>query len=64
MHRPRKGGQTPKAAREEGKTIREAAIEKGLFPEEEIEAIFQARELTRPGIAGSKKVKKNKEGQT
>lgn len=59
-----KAGELSKTAREEGKTIREAAIEKGLFPEEEIEAIFQARELTRPGIAGSKKVKKNKEGQT
>ena len=59
-----RAGELSKAAREEGKTIGEAAVERGLFSEEEIEAIFQARELTRPGVAGAKKVKKSKEGQT
>jgi aspartate ammonia-lyase len=47
-----------KKARAEGKTIGETAIEKGCLSPEAIEAIFQARELTRPGIAGSKKIKK------
>ncbi|MHB8110544.1 MAG: aspartate ammonia-lyase [Syntrophorhabdaceae bacterium] len=47
-----------KKACAEGKTIGAAAIEKGCLSPEAIEAIFQARELTRPGIAGSKKIKK------
>lgn len=47
-----------KAARDEGKTIGQVAVEKGYFTPEEIDAIFQSRELTRPGIAGSKKIKR------
>lgn len=47
-----------KAACAEGKTIGQAAVEKGCFTAEEIETIFQTRELTRPGIAGSKKIKR------
>ncbi|MDD3844974.1 MAG: aspartate ammonia-lyase [Syntrophorhabdaceae bacterium] len=57
-----RAGEISKTAREEGKTIGEAAVEKGWFSKEEIDAIFQPRELTRPGIAGSGKVKRNKEG--
>lgn len=50
--------QISRAARSEGKTIGEVAIEEGHFSPEEIEAIFKSRELTRPGIAGSSKVKR------
>lgn len=57
-----KAGELSMMAREKGTTIGEAAVEKGWFSREEIEAIFQPRELTRPGIAGSGKVKRNKEG--
>jgi aspartate ammonia-lyase len=49
-------------AASEGKTIREAAIEDGLFTPEEIDAIFTPRELTRPGIAGGQKLKQRKRG--
>lgn len=49
-------------AASEGKTIREAAIEDGLFTPEELDAIFTPRELTRPGIAGSQKLKQRKRG--
>lgn len=59
-----KAGEISKAAREEGRTIGDAAVEKGYFSKEEIEAIFQPHELTRPGIAGSKKVNKGRKGQT
>ncbi len=44
-----------------GKTIGQAAVEAGCFTPEEIEVIFQSRELTRPGIAGSKKIKRQEE---
>ena len=47
-----------RTARSEGKTIAEVAVEKGYFSAEEIGAIFTSRELTRPGIAGSNKVKR------
>ncbi len=58
-----KAGEISRAAREEGKTVGEIAVEKGYFSKEEIDIIFQPRELTRPGIAGSKKLKeKKKEG--
>ena len=49
-------------AASEGKTIREAAIADGLFTPEELDAIFTPRELTRPGIAGSQKLKQRKRG--
>ncbi len=55
-------GEISKAACAEGKTIGETAVERGCFSPEEIQAIFQPRELTRPGIAGSKKVKRDEEG--
>ncbi len=47
-----------RVARTEGKTIGEIAVEKGYFSAEEIGSIFKSRELTRPGIAGSSKVKR------
>ena len=45
----------------EGKTIAQAAVEAGDFTEEEIRTIFSTPELTRPGIAGSGKVKRGKD---
>jgi aspartate ammonia-lyase len=39
-----------------GQTIREAALEDGCFTPEELDIIFSPAELTRPGIAGSRKV--------
>jgi aspartate ammonia-lyase len=59
-----KAGELSKRARETGKTIGEMAVEEGFFSKEEIDAIFQPGELTRPGIAGWRKTKRNKEGQT
>jgi aspartate ammonia-lyase len=47
----------------EGKTIREAALQERLFTEEELDIIFTPQELTRPGIAGSKSLKRKKEKQ-
>jgi aspartate ammonia-lyase len=47
-------------ARTRGQTIRDAAMEKGYFTAEELDAIFSPAELTRPGVAGSRKVKPRK----
>jgi aspartate ammonia-lyase len=44
----------------EGKTIREKALETGAFTDDELNAIFASPEVTRPGIAGARKVKKIK----
>jgi aspartate ammonia-lyase len=49
-----------KKAAETGLTIREAALQDGLFTDEEIDAIFSTQELTRPGIAGARKLKSKK----
>jgi aspartate ammonia-lyase len=57
-----KAAELSKKAASEGKTIREAAIEDGLFTPEELDAIFTPRELTRPGIAGGQKLKQRKRG--
>jgi aspartate ammonia-lyase len=46
-------------AEKTGKTVRVAALEMGFFTGEELDAIFQPSELTRPGIAGSRKVKRS-----
>jgi aspartate ammonia-lyase len=56
-----KAGELSRKARLEGKTIRETGLQEGLFTGEELDTIFTPQELTRPGIAGSKKVKKRKE---
>ena len=55
-----KASEVSKKARMEGKTVREAALQEGLFTEEELDIIFTPQELTRPGIAGSKTIKKKK----
>ena len=47
-------------AASESKTVREAALESGLFTEEEMDIIFSTQELTRPGIAGARKLKTKK----
>ncbi len=44
----------------EGKSVREAALESGILKAEELDAIFRTPELTRPGIAGSRKLKPKK----
>ncbi|HVN96425.1 MAG TPA: aspartate ammonia-lyase [Syntrophorhabdaceae bacterium] len=57
-----RAGELSRVARTQGKTIREVALTQGLFTPEELDVIFSPRELTRPGIAGSKTVKRKKEG--
>lgn len=49
-----------KKAALDGKTIREVAIEDGLFTIEELDHIFAPQELTKPGIAGASKIKQKK----
>jgi len=49
-----------KKAALDGKTIREVAIEDGLFTTEELDHIFAPQELTKPGIAGATKIKQKK----
>jgi aspartate ammonia-lyase len=56
-----RAGELSKKARMEGKTIREAALQEGLFTQEELDSIFTPQELTRPGIAGSRTLKRKKE---
>jgi aspartate ammonia-lyase len=46
-----------KQAATTGKTIQEVAVENGLFKAEELAVIFSPAELTRPGIAGARKLK-------
>ncbi len=48
-------------AEKEGRTIREAAVQAGLFTDEELGLIFAPAELTRPGVAGARKLKGRKE---
>lgn len=46
-----------KKAKNEGKTVREAAIESGFLTSEELNIIFNEYEMTKPGIPGFKKLK-------
>ena len=50
-------------AAREGKTIKAVALDSGMFTKEEIDIIFSTPELTRPGIAGSRKVKRKFSGK-
>ncbi|MCL5104037.1 MAG: aspartate ammonia-lyase [Armatimonadetes bacterium] len=43
-------------ASESGKTIREVALEKGLFTKEQLDVILSTVEMTKPGVAGLGKV--------
>jgi len=45
----------------EGKTIRETALQAGLFTQNELDIIFAPSEVTRPGVAGERKLKGRKE---
>ena len=58
-----KAAELSRTAASTGKTIREAALESGLFTAQELDLIFSPAELTRPGIAGSGKVKQKRQGQ-
>lgn len=46
-----------------GRTIREVALEKGLITKEKLDVILSAVEMTKPGIAGLKKVSWKKQEQ-
>ena len=41
-------------AYESGRTVREVALELGILPEEKLQEILNAEEMTRPGIPGSR----------
>ena len=58
-----KAAELSKLAASQGKTIRESAVESGLFTEPELDVILSAAELTKPGIAGFHKLKRKKEGE-
>jgi aspartate ammonia-lyase len=47
-------------AAKEGKNVRQAAVEAGLFTDEELDIVFAAHEVTRPGVAGARKLKGKK----
>jgi aspartate ammonia-lyase len=55
-----KAADLSRKAAAEGKTVREVAVESGAFTSEELEIIFSTAELTRPGIAGARKLKGKK----
>ncbi|OAT85551.1 aspartate ammonia-lyase [Desulfotomaculum copahuensis] len=50
-------GRLVEAAAGKNRDIREAALAAGLFTAEELAAVFAPAELTRPGIAGSRRLK-------
>ena len=51
-----------KEAAAQGTTIRQLALQKELFTMDELDVIFSPSELTRPGIAGLRKLKTRKKG--
>ena len=55
-----KAAELSRKAEEEKKTIREVAMESGLLKAEELELILSTVELTRPGIAGARKLKRKR----
>jgi aspartate ammonia-lyase len=57
-----KAAELSREAAVQGITIRQAAIQKGLFTQDEIDIIFSPSELVRPGIAGLRKLKHRKKG--
>ncbi len=57
-----KAAELSKQAAAHGKTIRQMALEEGLFTMDELDIIFSPQELTRPGIAGLRKLKNRKKG--
>jgi len=57
-----KAAELSRDAADQGMTIRQTVLQKGLFTEEELNIIFSPSELTRPGIAGRRKLKHRKKG--
>lgn len=57
-----KAAELSRQAAAHGKTIRQMALEEGLFTPDELEIIFSPPELTRPGIAGFRKLKNRLKG--
>jgi len=57
-----KAAELSKQAAAQGTTIRQMALQAGLFTMDELEVIFSPSELTRPGIAGLHKLKNRKKG--
>jgi len=53
-----------KEAEASNKSVRQAALDAGLFTEEELNIIFSAAELTRPGVAGARRLKRKATGVT
>jgi aspartate ammonia-lyase len=57
-----KAAELSKQAATHRKTIQQMAFEEGLFTMDELDVIFSPQELTRPGIAGLRKLKNRKKG--
>jgi len=57
-----KAAEVSREAAFQGLTIRQIALQKGLFTQDELDSIFSPSELTRPGIAGIRKLKHRKKG--
>jgi aspartate ammonia-lyase len=57
-----KAAEISRDAAVQGLTIRQIALQKGLFTQDELDIIFSPSELTRPGIAGIRKLKHRKKG--
>jgi len=57
-----KAAMLSRQAAAQGATIRQIALQEGLFTKEELDIIFSPSELTRPGIAGLRKLKNRKKG--
>lgn len=55
-----KATEIAKTAKQQGKTIRDVVLEKGLFKEEELDIIFNPYEMTKPGIPGKRKLRGEK----
>jgi len=52
-----KAAELSREAAAHGTTIQQIALQKGLFTQQELDIIFSPSELTRPGIAGHRKLK-------
>jgi aspartate ammonia-lyase len=57
-----KAAEVSRKAATQGETIRQIALQEGLFSKDELDIIFSASELTRPGIAGLRKLKHREKG--
>ncbi len=50
-----------KQAHREGKRLRDVIVDSGLFSAQDLETVFTPGQLTRPGVAGAKLLKKGKD---